>query len=1180
MILSGIFHKLPENPRFSADFLGFHLLQKMQIATRIYIALGILFCCVSCTGAAERRTQWLLRDGDQVWCATPAGSARFNLTTQVWESIVIPKVVEKEPINEIVADGNLIWFYTAHSVVQSNSSRTQWMAYHPEDGIPPGRPSGLAFEEDYVYLAAATGPARFDRTIEEWEILLNDSAKFGSSAHTARLGDYLWFTSRQGMLRYDPSVRAWQNFATKDGLLQNSHYWLYERSDELWAIGDSGVDIYQVEGRNWLRFAPSIDHQFPEIQDIEPDGDILWVLTEKGVRWWNWQERSDRPFPKEIRLQGKTITDVDVEGSWVIFAAEDSVIVLNRENGDEVWTYLDQSRGIPKASFQRVEMVNDLLFLEASNRIVVYSMDAEEVVAEYPFEQRAEAATGCSRFGARVSDQGLEIRGWDHPLFSLQGTSTLFGLRMPEQDWEWWQRTSMSAIHSFPGNRNMTLFYDNTDQERIRWGGVYRGARNDNLRYAEGGNRVPVDLGDSRLLGATGAKGGAVRLEAGSRSEIRGWRQVALSGWGGIQREANADAVFPGHGDVVYYLEHQNLVIGSARVWVDGNELSPDDFVLDNSSGTLSFLFPGRDLVDENSLIEIRYRYNLDEGTGAKFGATQLELAGGDHIRSGVQAMQTEDGTRTGELSAETYIPVPNGEIHLSPEVAMQLDSSDLQSRAGFVEAAGRIGMVKVEGLWIGLDTTFHSFAVENSEFGALRERGQSEILWEPRAWLEIGGQVSRELAKRGREDEWCGSASVSPPGYPSVFASLRRTDAWADTTIRHRDFLNGGIRTQLGNRWINKVGLTQVDLDLRTGWTGVWWTDPRDINPEEDNRTAQVWFRGRLGSGSRISLQPEYFWRRKESRVDLQPPSGWHPEEKRNRLRTSMYLTDLPMGLFTTVRIEGDLQQQEFLAGTDSWDAYFIRTGEVSTEAVPGTWWKLLNPFSLGLSGTVDRRDSLLGLPDHADWIRVFEAADTSTWNQQTLSGCGEITYRPDPCWLMTQVLSITDTKQVQVVHQSNSSVEWSPRGTGRWIFQYQWTKQDFRNIAGSDQVIHRPSVEWHQKWGGPWSSKSTLTGQIYDRQSGGNREASLISYLSVIPTGQDLPKWGNMEFRDEITVSIRKYDTGGRTTHEVDNSLRGDWMPIRQWFFRGEWRVSSSWEDGSRNISHRVDVRTGVRF
>ena len=119
--------------------------------------------------------------------------------------------------------------------------------------------------------------------------------------------------------------------------------------------------------------------------------------------------------------------------------------------------------------------------------------------------------------------------------------------------------------------------------------------------------------------------------------------------------------------------------------------------------------------------------------------------------------------------------------------------------------------------------------------------------------------------------------------------------------------------------------------------------------------------------------------------------------------------MIDLPEGLTTTVRIEGDLRQEEYRIDTNSWEAYFDRRVEVSMEAIPGLWWRLLNPFTVGLSATWDRQDSLDGLRDNAGWADVFDAADESVWRQQVVSNRGEITYRPDPRWLITQVLSAT---------------------------------------------------------------------------------------------------------------------------------------------------------------------------
>jgi hypothetical protein len=1164
-----------------------------ELTKTLFLSLLALSLCIYNTWASERRTQWVLRTADLVWCATPAGLVRFDMTTEVWESIVIPGVPEQIPIREIASDDGLIWLLTPDAVIQSDARHTQWIPYGAAEGIACGAPYGLVFGEEYVYLATSGGPGRFDRVVEEWELLLEDAGKFDTAAHVAQAGGYVWFTSRQGLLRYDPKVRAWQVFSEADGLLQETHYWLLEEPDELWAIGGGGIDIYHTGSRSWFRFVPTVEGSFPAVVDIEADGDILWVLTDGGIRWWDWEEHSDRPFPREVRLQGRAIYDIDIDGSRVVFASENSVVVLERNGVSEEWVYIDESLGLPRGTYLLVESVDDLLFLRHDRGIAVYSLELGEVIGEYPFLRPGVEAKEKVQFGPRIGDQGLEFRGWDRPLFSLKGSSTVFGVRNPGEEWDWRHRTSMSALRSFPGNRQLILSYDNSDLNRKRWGGAYRGSRDDNVRWIEGGNQVSVDFGGSRLLGTTGIKGGWVRLEDGPRSKVRGWRRATVDGWAGVQLEANAHEVFSGEGDVLYFLDHQNLVIGSARVWVDGDELSSGEYVLDHSSGTLSFLFPGRDLVDENSLIEVRYRYYLEDEEKPNIGGARLGISVNDRFGTGLVFQETEDGVQTGEVSGDAYLPLPNGELHIQPELAIQSVPEGSSPQAGFVEVAGRVGTVKIEGSWIGLDTAFQTLAVENSEFGQLREGGTVEALWEPRLWIGIGGQTGREIAVSGREDQWGGSVTLSPPGYPSIYGSFRHTDAWADSIVRQRDFWNGAIRAQLSRELLAPTGLTLVDFDVRSGYSEVSQWDPDNIASDSDHRTAQIWFRGRLASGSTVSLQPEYYWRRKDGRTGCGDEVGllglasntgeadvvdWQPEEKRNRLRTTLYLVDVPEGVFTTARLEGDLRQYDYQPDSDDWTGYLARRLEFSLEAIPGIWWRGLNPFTVGLAVTVDRQDSLLGLWDDSDWMDVWGAAERSAWRQQTHTGRGEVRWRPDPRWLITQILSGTDTREVLLERHSSSTVEWSPRSTTRWVIRYQWTFDDFEHSAGADLTIQEPSVEWHQRWGGPWLTRCTLSGQVYDQETGGYQEGSLRNYVSA--TWRKLPGWGGVEVREEVALSIRNYEDQDRTTRRIINSIRGDWKPIREVFFRAEWRFTYEVDDDDSDISHRMELRMGVRF
>ncbi len=322
--------------------------------------------------------------------------------------------------------------------------------------------------------------------------------------------------------------------------------------------------------------------------------------------------------------------------------------------------------------------------------------------------------------------------------------------------------------------------------------------------------------------------------------------------------------------------------------------------------------------------------------------------------------------------------------------------------------------------------------------------------------------------------------------------------------------------------------------------------------------------------------MRPEYFWRRKDS--DVGGADNWQPEEKRNRLLTTIYLVDLPEGLSTTARFEGELDQSEYYAGSDYWDAYLSRRGELSVEAIPGVWWRGLNPFTLGVSATIDRQDSLTELPDDSDWQDVLDAADRSPWELQITSLRNEITYRPDPRWLITQVLSTTETQDFLREQSSSSTVEWSPRSPTRWTVRYQWTEQEYHDPATSDLAIHRPSAEWHQRWGGPWFTRCTLSGEVYDHETAGYREGSLRNYVSAV--WRKVPRLGRLECREEVTVSAREYDSSGDITRTISNNIRGDWKPFREMFFRAEWRVTYLVNEVDSEVTHRVEVRMGIRL
>jgi mRNA-degrading endonuclease YafQ of YafQ-DinJ toxin-antitoxin module len=71
-----------------------------------------------------------------------------------------------------------------------------------------------------------------------------------------------------------------------------------------------------------------------------------------------------------------------------------------------------------------------------------------------------------------------------------------------------------------------------------------------------------------------------------------------------------------------------------------------------------------------------------------------------------------------------------------------------------------------------------------------------------------------------------------------------------------------------------------------------------------------------------------------------------------------------------------------------------------------------------------------------------------------------------------------------------------------------------------------------------------------------------------------------GRLECREEVTVSAREYDVTGDVTRTISNNIRGDWKPLREMFFRAEWLMTYQVDEDDSEVTHRVEIRMGIRL
>jgi hypothetical protein len=118
--------------------------------------------------AWTRQPQWVLSIDNSTWTTTPAGFYRYDAEGELFIPEVFPEFPYFRPY-EIVSDGEQLWALSDSAAGYIDLYSGGRYVFTSAEGLPPGRLTCLAFEEDYVWVGSDSGAARFDRLIEQWE---------------------------------------------------------------------------------------------------------------------------------------------------------------------------------------------------------------------------------------------------------------------------------------------------------------------------------------------------------------------------------------------------------------------------------------------------------------------------------------------------------------------------------------------------------------------------------------------------------------------------------------------------------------------------------------------------------------------------------------------------------------------------------------------------------------------------------------------------------------------------------------------------------------------------------------------------------------------------------------------------------------------------------------------------
>lgn len=738
--------------------------------------LGFALACAVAAGGARADVsgprRWAVEDQGLVYLTSGSALYRVDSDARAITEVPLPPRIAGQDLREIGLFDGFLWIATDSLVANADARYLDWVIYDAADGCPLPDYAGMTSLGGEVWVAGRRTLGRFEQIAERWTTYAIPS---DSVRDVAVFTDYVWLADSEALIRFDVAFEKTRVFRCGADVPLPRVSWMERVGEELWAFGPGGAVRYLPATESW---------QLLTCPDIAPSqvltqGALAWMIGAGGIVAYDAASRSCRQPPWMHRVVGSPHDGAVHRGK--VYFATDSLLVAYEPSGDPAELKGDLAfpgsvDGLTRLPFSRITSTGTRL-LAMGDEFVAVLCDDEGQWWVANVSPRPSSSRGVSRI--RIGD-GLELALWSPPL-TTSGSYTY--LMQAHGDGAAWSVTDRHRVRLLSRSGPVSAFVDNTDQLLgDRYGIAFNGGPSAKVREVGAGwRRADAELMD--LAGRLGYRGGYARVEHGSRSAQRGRRPVEARAWVGERTTKHAEEYRSG-GASSYTLSHGNVVIGSARIYLDGRQLDEGSFTLDHSSGSFFLSFLERDLVTEDSIVRIAYDYWLPEDADRPFTACpQLVVNQGDSWSLSLGSLIQRSDNRTHPLvsGGARYRSAPDRARRASveAEVLGDPDEGEIGSRAMTSYAADRID------LQAGILSLPAGIATEGrieTEYGPLERELAFSGRLEPSRSLPLSWRSAWRSAGRFDGFEGEGRLTWGRPGLPALSLDLGIRDWDADT--------------------------------------------------------------------------------------------------------------------------------------------------------------------------------------------------------------------------------------------------------------------------------------------------------------------------------------------------------------------------------------------------------------
>jgi len=773
-----------------------------------------------------------------------SGVLFYSSSSRSVRPVTLDESVAQDSVRDAVESDGYLWIAAAAGLYSLNTKTftVEKISFAQE----PFCPRALAADYDYVWALCDDALWQYDKLGREW-------FEFGAQNAGAVLGAYstgdeVLCAYTGGMRIFSVSDEKWTAMPLTGKPLSPASPFFTESGALLFVDGDRIVR-YVIDSRSWETInagAPIVD--VAQRKPSPANQASLYYLTASALS--SYSPATSIAQRHDVANLAAAYSVVSISDSTVAVAAPDHILLY--EPLSRSVQFLPWDPALKSGDDGKLLYTDGRLCVVGPQRVGLYDLSTKlwEVTPR----------GGMGGGGKRVSwdDNGLAVRysrgytttltGWAEQEMTFKNgvifDTVRSDMRRIDSAWDsaggYWRpvyapridtvdvvkytrpnpRLNLTLHTALAGSRFLDLYFDNSVlTDKPKKGLLYKGAPGDRFQSAVLG-RANIDFGGMQTVPKNTFEGGALIVESTSKLAGRDRKIVRGGAGGGLITTRTRHEVLQFNPAGLYRvtvasddsaaadtLRAIQVVPGSIRIWVDGEEIDSTYYSFVTTTGGLKF--NREDIIDPQSVITISYAVE----TVADSGIETIELYPENNFGSvayahaavspaewiGVRAGYTRLGGESARHLATASVPLEfrTNRFMFAADPEFTWDAAGSKGAGGF-SMRSRIG--KSTGLQfrgLAADRDFTTTDALTRGYGSITSDISYTLSHDIVEHVPVSYTQTNTRATGGSEDNFKLSGGMHVPQYPFLDVELSRnmidaavivTDTVSDTadTVRH----------------------------------------------------------------------------------------------------------------------------------------------------------------------------------------------------------------------------------------------------------------------------------------------------------------------------------------------------------------------------------------------------------